>query len=157
EIEPVVLVEVDDALGVRLRREPVAALLQTFAQLVAVVDLAVEDDPDVARFVRDGLVAGLEIDDAEAPRGEADGRCGVEPFGIGAAMLEARRHRPQQRRIVEAGEPGYSAHGRSSTGNDSRGHGSETLRRPEASGGFIDVLCAGRPSMISDTWHASGT
>src|SRR6266850_2129790 len=42
------------------------------AQLAEVVDLAVEHDPDGTVLVVDRLMAGREIDDAQAPHAERD-------------------------------------------------------------------------------------
>src|SRR5438093_13324594 len=51
ERRPALFVEMDDDLGVGEGPESVAACEQTLAQLVEVVDLAVEDDPHGAVFV----------------------------------------------------------------------------------------------------------
>ena len=67
-----VLVEVNDHLGVGLRREPMTLPLELDAQLAVVVDLAVEHEPNRAVLVRDRLVSRLEIDDREPPETEAE-------------------------------------------------------------------------------------
>jgi hypothetical protein len=59
------LVGVDDDLGVGLRGEGVAQLLELGAQLAVVVDLAVEDEPDRLVLVGDRLVAAGPVDDGE--------------------------------------------------------------------------------------------
>ena len=72
KIEPVLLVEVDEHLGVAMSREGVPGPLEVMPELAVVVELAVLDDLDAAVLVADRLVTGLEVDDRETPRGEAD-------------------------------------------------------------------------------------
>ena len=72
EVEPVLLVEVDEHLGVAVRAEAVARALELGPQLSVVVELAVLDDVNRSVLVGDRLVAGLEVDDREAAGGEAD-------------------------------------------------------------------------------------
>jgi hypothetical protein len=50
----------------------VSASLQALAQFLVVIEFAVVDDPDVILFVADGLMAGLDIDDAQAAHSQAD-------------------------------------------------------------------------------------
>jgi len=66
------LVEVQHRLRVRLGDQAVAAPSQPLAQLHVVEHLAVHDDPERAVLVSDGLLAGLQVDDAEPRRTEAD-------------------------------------------------------------------------------------
>ena len=51
---------------------------ELLAQLAEVVDLAVEDGDDVAGLVRDGLLAGLEVDHAQAAVAEHAAADGVD-------------------------------------------------------------------------------
>src|ERR1041385_3763715 len=66
------------------------------APLDVVVGLAVVGDP-VARAVGHGLVAGVEVDDAEPPVGEAGARRRVLPeaLAVGAAVLNQPAHDSQ--------------------------------------------------------------
>src|SRR4026209_1640904 len=64
EMLAVILVEMDQAFGIRAGAEHVAAAFECVTQLSVVVDLAVEDDPDAAIFIRDRLAPGVETDDA---------------------------------------------------------------------------------------------
>ncbi len=66
------LVEVDEHLRVAVSREGVTGPLEVVPELAVVVELAVLDDLDAAVLVADWLVAGLEVDDRETARGEAD-------------------------------------------------------------------------------------
>ncbi len=63
----VLLVGVQQHLGVGAGVEAVAQLFELGAQLAEVVDLAVVDDPEGLVLVVDGLTPGLEVDDGEAP------------------------------------------------------------------------------------------
>src|SRR6478752_6635285 len=58
--------------GVTVCPEVMPGALQLVAQLAVVVDLAVLDDVERAILVGDRLVARLEVDDRETPRGEGD-------------------------------------------------------------------------------------
>ena len=69
------------------------------AQFDVVVNLAVADDVDRAILVGDRLVAGLQIDNAQAAKPEPDARRGEKAFAIGSAMPQrvghAREHLPR--------------------------------------------------------------
>ena len=73
-------------------RKRVPAPLEIAPQLLVVVDLAVEDDPDRAVLVRDRLVAAVEIDDAEAAHAERDAVADVHTLIVGAAMRHGAAH-----------------------------------------------------------------
>ena len=109
------LVCVHDDFGVCVRAEAMAARHEIRAHVGEVVDLAVEDHPDRAVLVGDRLVAGREVDDAQAAEAEADARPRVEAVGIGAAVRDDRGHRRQRVPIdgtigVEVELSGDSAH-----------------------------------------------
>src|SRR3990172_4145552 len=74
------LVGVDHDLGVGAGLEPMSQLRKEVTKALVVVDLAVEDDPDRAVFVSDGLMAALDVYDGEPPRGETDSRVEERPF-----------------------------------------------------------------------------
>ena len=80
------LVEVQDHLGVAFCLENVAAGQQALAQLFVVVDLAVEDYPQRAVFVSDGLVARGKVYDGQAAHGQPDVMVGVVAFVVRAAV-----------------------------------------------------------------------
>src|SRR5262249_1230720 len=92
EGRPLLLVEVDEDLGVALRAEAMTGALELRAQLAIVVELAVLDDVDGAVLVRDRLVAGREVDDREAPRGEACRAVEEGAVAVGATVDELRAH-----------------------------------------------------------------
>ena len=88
------LIEVDNALGIGARGETVTFGLQLRLQLAAVVDLAVEDDLDRAVLVAERLVPARDVEDAQAGHPQAGARCGVLPGTpvVGAATHEGGRH-----------------------------------------------------------------
>ena len=87
------LVRVRDHLGVAVRAEAVAGARELVRELRVVVDLAVLHDDDASVLVRDRLVAGVEVDDREAPRGEPDRAVDERAVRVGAAVNERRAHR----------------------------------------------------------------
>src|SRR4029450_11434959 len=72
EVDPVLLVQVDENFGVRSRGERVPGGQQPAPQGREVVDLAVQHRPDGAVFVREWLVTALNVDDAEAAGAESE-------------------------------------------------------------------------------------
>ena len=105
EAGAVLLVEMDERLGVGVGAEGVAGARELVAQLGVVVDLAVLDDDDGAVLVRDRLVAAGEVDDREAPRAERDlavdvlaARCRGRGGRAGRSSREAPRRRRARRR-----------------------------------------------------------
>jgi hypothetical protein len=71
------------------------------------------DDHTSAVFVRNRLVAVLEVQDREAPCGESDAAVYVLAGAIGPAMREPRRHRAQRLDVcdtVSRRDPADPAH-----------------------------------------------
>src|SRR6185436_1924721 len=71
------LVEVNDDLGVALRREAVPLLFEALAQLLEVVDLAVLDGPDRSVLVAHRLMATGDVDDAQPAVAQDRARLGT--------------------------------------------------------------------------------
>ena len=92
-VRALLLVQVDDGFAVGMRLEMVTAFQQPLAQLAVVIDLAVENQGDVAGFVGERLVAGFEINNAQPPDGQRD--VGQLKFAaaVRPAMEDASRHR----------------------------------------------------------------
>jgi len=86
------LVKVNDGFGVAAGTVLVAFRFQVFSQLGVVVDLAVENDPDIAILVGNRLMAALDVDDAQAAHGKADVFFDEEALIVGAAMRDAAVH-----------------------------------------------------------------
>jgi hypothetical protein len=70
----------------------VAASFQRAAQLPEIVDLTVEDDGDVPRFVEDGLVSAGKVNDAQAAQTKRHGGSDEQPIFVRAAMPERLHH-----------------------------------------------------------------
>src|ERR1700720_2113933 len=82
----------DDDFGVGLGFEDVALGEKKFTEFLIVVDFPVENDPDGAVFVRDGLVAGVEVNDGQAAEAEADWTGKIKTFVVRATMLDGIGH-----------------------------------------------------------------
>src|SRR5207253_9471520 len=96
EVEPVVLVEVNDDLGVGPGIKAVAPRLQLPAQLGEIVDLAVEDRPDVAILAVDRLLPGVDVDDREPTHCEAGVALEIVPCVVGTPVDEGLAHRAKR-------------------------------------------------------------
>src|SRR5579863_969182 len=94
-VASVLFVEVDDGFGVAMGAVDVAAGLKLRSQFGVVVDFAVEDDPGGSVFVAKWLMAGGEVDDAEAAHAEADRAGGVNAVVIGTAVRHGVAHAPE--------------------------------------------------------------
>src|SRR5579862_9845554 len=70
---------------------------EVVSQFAVVVDLTIEDGPDGSIFVRDGLMAGGQIDDAEPAHANPTAAIGVNPFVVRAAVHDRIAHGPHQR------------------------------------------------------------
>jgi hypothetical protein len=103
------LVQVDQHLRVRARREAMARPLELGAKLPVVVDLPVLDDVDGSVLVRERLIACLEVDDGEPARGQRDGSVDVRPVRIGAAVDERGAHGREASGVDGAGCVGNAA------------------------------------------------
>ncbi len=107
------LVEVDDRLGVGARAVRVALGLELGAQRLVVVDLAVVGDPDGAVLVGHRLVAGgRQVDDRQPPVAESDRRAAGSTYAPSSSgpRWPARRHSravgsPHGKPVGEAGIP----------------------------------------------------
>src|SRR5918999_4016391 len=86
------LVGVDDGLGVGVRGEAVAALLESGAKGALVVDLAVDDDGDGAVLGVERLVAPGDVDDGEPGVGERGGAGAPDPLAVGPAVPKRLEH-----------------------------------------------------------------
>ena len=87
------------------------------AQRSMVVDLAVEDDPAGAVFVRHRLMSAGSVDDRETPVPEHHTVAFVEPVAVGTSMGERRVHALDRRSrlrselAIEREDAGDATHG----------------------------------------------
>ncbi len=113
------LVEVDQDLGVAIGGEAVAPTLELALQLSVVVDLAVLDHDAGAVLVGNRLVAVVEVDDRESAGGKSNRALVKYSLVIGAAVDEATVHPPHDIQIggtlsLGGDEAADTAHGRQS-------------------------------------------
>ncbi len=92
----VLFVEVNDHLRVGVRAKRVAGRFERGAQLDVVEDFAIEDGPHGAVFVRDGLAALAQVDDAETRMSETAARIAVEALAVGTAVMKRADHRRER-------------------------------------------------------------
>src|SRR5262245_12519284 len=87
------LVRMNDDLGVGPRSEAMSGSPELVSQVIEVVDLAVEDDPDRPVLVAHGLVAGRRaVDDAEPSVGKPDARRQPETAIVGTTCQHYIAH-----------------------------------------------------------------
>ena len=111
-VHPPPVVGLGDDLGVGAGEEAVAVALQFLAQLLVVVDAAVEHRDQPQRRVHHRLGAGRgEVDDGQPPVRERDRAVVPQPVPVRAARLH---HRRDARHRVDVGraavEPDLTAH-----------------------------------------------
>src|SRR4051812_6927297 len=92
KVEALLFVEMDEHLGVAGRLERVARAAEALAELAEVVDLAIEDDDDAAVLVVDRLIAGVEVDDAQALDAKSDLVFQMDAARVRPTVLESRAH-----------------------------------------------------------------
>src|SRR5262249_31732358 len=88
----VLLVGVDDRLGVALAVKAVAEALQAGSQLREVVDFSVERYPDGAVLVGHRLAAAYQVDDAEATLPQGGRTVDGEAFPVRPAVDQPLAH-----------------------------------------------------------------
>src|SRR5262249_9527191 len=104
ELEPVLLVEMRDHLGVAAGPETMARAREALAQRAVVVDLPVADDQHVAALVRARLRTALDVDYREAPTAEPRPSVDEHPIAVGTAVDQRPTHPAEHDRVrLEAG------------------------------------------------------
>src|SRR6185436_1779240 len=109
------LVAVHEHLRVAGSPEPVPLQLEARPQVPLVVDLAVENDRDVAGLVEQRLVTGRgQVDDRQAAHADADAALDQLALVVGTAVTDAVGHRPDllgaHGCAIEADDSGDAAH-----------------------------------------------
>ena len=114
EARPVLLVEMRDHRRVAAPAHLVALRGEVAPELREVVELAVEDRDDVARLVRDGLVAELRVEHLEPLVAEHARAELLGPALVGPAVADPRAHRVDERRgrlpgrRIESADPAHA-------------------------------------------------
>src|SRR5207302_7682984 len=114
-IASVFFVEMDDGFRVAISFVAVPACFQALAQIGVVINLAVENNPDGAGFVAEGLMPSGNVNNAEPPHTQPDRAVGVNAVIVRPAMRHHDAHLPHHGRVnarvlTELHDPGDSAH-----------------------------------------------
>jgi hypothetical protein len=87
-----VLVQVDDDFDIRIGPETMAGGLQVSTQFLVVVDFSIAHNRDRAIFIGNGLIAGLQVDDAQSAEAETDTWFNKVPVSIRSTVGHRVRH-----------------------------------------------------------------
>jgi hypothetical protein len=87
-----VLVQVDNDFDIRIGPEPMTGGLQVSTQCLVVVDFSIAHNRDRAVFIGNGLIPGLQVDDAQSAKTQTDAWFNKVPVPIGSAMGYHVRH-----------------------------------------------------------------
>ena len=82
----------NDDLRVSLGLEDVSLGPELFSKLFVVVDFSIEYDPDGTIFVRNRLMAAIQIDDRKSSKTKPYRARHVIPFVVRATMVNGIRH-----------------------------------------------------------------
>ena len=93
---PEFLVQMDDDLGVSVCFEGVTFAQEKGAQFLVIVDFPVEDDPDAAVLIGQGLMSSVQVNDREPAVAQSDLGGGVNAFIVWTSMADSLKHRPNQ-------------------------------------------------------------
>ena len=94
----VLLIEVQNRLGIALRRECVSAPQQLAPQVAVIVDLAVEDDDLGPIFVENRLAPAGQVDDAEPPHAQSHGAVHIDTLVVRPSVPDRFAHLPHEER-----------------------------------------------------------
>src|SRR5215467_13391011 len=89
----------NDSFGIGIGAEDMPAGAKFVAQLEEVINFSIENDPDAFIFVRNWLMPGRKVDDAEAAHPEPDGSIDVIAFIVRSTMGDYVAHAAQDCRI----------------------------------------------------------
>src|SRR5262249_41449601 len=92
EVEPALLVEMRDDLGVAAGAEAMAGALEVLAEGAVVVDLPVAHNEHVAGLVGERLRAVLDVDDREAPAAEPPPSPDQQAVAVGTGVDQGLPH-----------------------------------------------------------------
>jgi hypothetical protein len=89
---PMVFVQVDDDFDIRIGPETMPDGLQVSTQFLVVVDLSIAHNRDRAIFIGNGLIPGLQVDDAQSAEAETDAWFNKIPVPIRSTVGHHVRH-----------------------------------------------------------------
>ena len=104
-VATVLFVEMNDGLGITMSSVGMAAGDELLAQAKVVVNLTVEDNPDRAVLVADGLMAGCEVHDAQPAHADADMSIKIEALVIRTPVGHDAAHFPKRVRVSPSVPP----------------------------------------------------
>src|SRR5262245_46583580 len=121
------LVQVHDGLGIASGAQAVPPLNEHPAQLLVVINLAVEHNPDRSVLVADRLLTAPEVDDAQPTHTQSDTGAEVNTLFIGPAVHQHLAHPAdfvfEHRLAVKANDSSNATHVRDSGGETVEGKG----------------------------------
>src|SRR5438876_5601418 len=85
----------DDGFGIALSAVAMTASFQPGTQLTMVVDFPVVNNPQILVFIRDRLLPGLHVNDAEPPHSQTDIFLDEKTFIVWSAMHDLVVHPDQ--------------------------------------------------------------
>ena len=113
-VRAVLLIGVQDGFGVAMGCVAMAGGFQARAEIGVVEDLSVVDNPETAVFVGHRLMAGGDVDNAEAAMAQRRTGIVVKAVVVGSAMRDSGGHPPDNGARIRnwhcAGESGDPAH-----------------------------------------------
>ena len=101
-IDPLLLVELEENLGVGIGSKVMTALDHRLAQFDVVEDFAVEGDADVAICTQHRLLAGRDVDDAQPCVAETRVTVEMDAVFVRTAMIQRANHPREHHLVLEA-------------------------------------------------------
>jgi hypothetical protein len=102
----VFLVQMDDSFRIAPGAIAVAARFEILPQILMVINFTIEDDPNVSVFIAQGLMAGLNVDDAEPSHGQPNVLLDEEAVIVRTAVDDLLVHCGEQVAIHAPGSLG---------------------------------------------------
>ena len=86
------LIDIDDDFRVGVGAEVIATAFELAAEFGKVINLAIEDHPDVAVGIRHRLMATGHINNGKTPKSQSERSIKVKALIIRTSMRDRRRH-----------------------------------------------------------------
>src|ERR1041384_3810825 len=94
QIQPIILIEVNDRFAISLGIAYMPSLSQTLAQFSIVIDFAVEDKRDTSVLVVEWLVAAIHINDTQTAHPQSNVGLKVKTITVRSTMADNLAHLP---------------------------------------------------------------
>jgi hypothetical protein len=102
----ILFVQMNDRFRIAFSAITVATRFEIFSQILVVINFTVEDNPNVSAFIAQGLMTGLNVDDAEAAHRQPDVLFDKEAIIVRPAMDDLPVHSGEQVTIHPPGSLG---------------------------------------------------